>query len=115
MKFEQLEVWQKACRLSEALYLECKEVKDYGFKDQLTRAGLSVPSNIAEGMEREGIKEQIQFLNIARGSLAEVKTQMIIGKNIAYLSEAFVMFWLAECEAIAAMLGGLIKSKKQKI
>ena len=115
MKFEQLEVWQKACRLSELVYLEAKTISDYGFKDQITGSGLSVPSNIAEGMERESIKEQIHFLNIAKGSLAELKTQIIIGNNIAYINDLFKVMWLKECDEIAAMLGGLIKSKKQKI
>ncbi len=112
MKCERLAVWQKSCRLSEALYLECKTLQDYGFKDQITRAGLSVPSNIAEGLERESIKEQKHFLNIARSSLAEVKTQVIIGTNITFLSAEFGTKITADCDDIAAMLTALIKRRK---
>ena len=50
MQFEDLEVWKKAARLSADIYKELYELKDYGFKDQITRSGLSIPSNIAEGM-----------------------------------------------------------------
>jgi four helix bundle protein len=51
MRFENLEVWKKAARLSADIYRNLKDLKDYGFKDQITRSGLSVPSNIAEGFE----------------------------------------------------------------
>ncbi|WP_229381139.1 four helix bundle protein [Shewanella psychropiezotolerans] len=72
-------------KLSCSIYLNTKELKDWGFKDQLTSSGLSVPSNIAEGIERQGVKEQIQFLYIAKASLAEMMTQAMIGREISYL------------------------------
>ena len=52
MRFEDLEVWKRAARLSASIYKELKNLKDWGFRDQITRSGLSVPSNIAEGFER---------------------------------------------------------------
>ena len=52
MNFEKLEVWKRSARLSADIYIHTKQIKDYGFRDQLTRSGLSVPSNIAEGMSR---------------------------------------------------------------
>jgi len=61
MKFENMEVWKKAVNLSCSIYKTSKKINDYGFKDQITRAGLSVPSNIAEGLERNSIKESINF------------------------------------------------------
>jgi S23 ribosomal protein. len=60
---------------------------DYGFKDQITRSGLSIPSNIAEGEEREYVKDQLRFLNIAKSSTAELITQIYIGIEIGYIEK----------------------------
>jgi four helix bundle protein len=77
--FEKLEVWKRGCRLSVEIYKLLRESKEYGFKDQLFRSALSVPSNIAEGYERGSRKEYIRFLNIAKGSCGELRTQLYIG------------------------------------
>jgi four helix bundle protein len=77
--FEKLEVWTRSSRLCVALYRELKESRDWGFKDQITRSALSVPSNIAEGYERNSRKEYVQFLRIAKGSCGELRTQAHIG------------------------------------
>jgi len=71
MKFEDLEIWKRATRLSVNLYMykEMSKLRDYGFRDQITRSSLSIPSNIAEGFERSSPKEFMAFLNYARGSL----------------------------------------------
>lgn len=69
--FEDLEVRQKACQLSVKIYMILKDCKDYGLKDQMTRAGVSIASNIAEGAERNSIAEFTRFLHIAKGSAAE--------------------------------------------
>ena len=74
MKFEDLEVWKRSSRLSVELYKCLADCRDYGFKDQITRSGLSIPSNIAEGMDRSSHKEKIRFLDIAKGSCAEPKS-----------------------------------------
>ena len=71
-----------------------------------------MPSNIAEGIERQGVKEQIQFLYIAKASLAEMMTQAMIGREISYLDKDFVEKILSDAEKISAMLAGLIKSLK---
>ena len=114
MKFQTLEVWQLSYQLSCSIYIETKELRDWEFKDQITRSGLSVPSNIAEGIERQGSKEQIQFLYIAKASLAEVMTQAMIGKDIGYLETKFVDELLTKSERVSAMLAGLIKSIKAR-
>jgi hypothetical protein len=62
MRFEDLDVWKRAMKLSTDIYRELKNLKDYGFKDQITRSGLSIPSNIAEGFERTSNKESIREL-----------------------------------------------------
>ena len=64
MKFENLEVWKRSSILSVLIYKELADLKDYGFKDQITRSGLSVPSNIAEGFGRSSDKEKRNFLNL---------------------------------------------------
>ena len=81
-RFEELEVWKRAARLSANLYIELAELKDFGFWDQITRAGLSIPSNIAEGYERNSEKELANFLNYAKGSAGELRTQIYIGIEI---------------------------------
>ena len=114
MDIEKLEVWQKACRLSVSIYRELKALQDFGFKDQITRSGLSVPSNIAEGMERTSSKEKLQFLNIARASCAELRTQILIGGEIDYIPTKTAENWLAEAKVISAMLSGLMKAINNK-
>ena len=66
MRFEDLDVWKRGARLSANIYKESAQIKDFGFKDQITRSGLSIPSNIAEGIERESNKDCIRFLRLLR-------------------------------------------------
>jgi four helix bundle protein len=115
MAFEDLEVWKKSARLSADLYREFSNLKDYGFKDQITRSGLSVPSNISEGCERSSAKECINFLNYAKGSCGELRTQIFIGMEIDYINRDTGKKWLEETIAISSMIGGLIKSKKNYV
>ncbi len=88
---------------------------DFGFKDQITRSGLSVPSNIAEGEERESVKDQLRFLNIAKASTAELITQIYIGIEIGYIEKQVGLTLIDESELIAASLGQLIKTKKNRL
>ena len=110
MNFEKLEVWKRSARLSAELYKATVTLRDYGFRDQLTRSGLSVPSNIAEGMTRNSVKEKCRFLEIARSSLAEARTQIYIGIDIGYLPSIEGKAWLEETEHLSMMLTGLIKT-----
>ena len=71
-------------------------MKGYGFKDQITRSGLSVPSNITEGFERESQKEGINFLSYAKGSCGELRCQIYIGLDIEYISKEVGKRWIAE-------------------
>jgi four helix bundle protein len=114
MKFQTLEVWQLSYQISCSIYIETKDLRDFGFKDQITRSGLSIPSNIAEGIERQGIKEQVQFLFIAKASLAELMTQLMIGRDIGYLDASFVDEKLQIAERISGMLAGLIYRIKSR-
>lgn len=108
MDFERLEVWQRARTLMVNIYRGFTECRDYGFKDQITRSALSIPSNIAEGMERGSDKEKCRFLWIAKGSCAELRTQILIGTDIGYISQPVSSLWLEESMRISRMLTGLI-------
>ena len=114
-RFEELEVWKRSARLSADLYKAMAELKDYGFRDQITRAGLSVPSNIAEGHERNSDKELANFLNYAKGSAGELRTQIYIGMEIGYIKDEIGKGWIEECEEISKMLHGLIHSVRARI
>ncbi len=114
MKCKNLDVWKRSASLSSNIYLELSELKDYGFKDQLTRSGLSISSNIAEGLERISDKEKIRFLDISRGSLAEAQTQIYIGMKIKYIHIDIGNKWIKELEEIGKMLTGLINSINAK-
>ena len=108
MKFEDMDVWKRASRLSVCIYKELTGLTDYGFKDQITRSGLSVPSNIAEGLDRISDKEKRNFLNYAKGSCAELRTQIYIGIEIGYISKNTGMKWVTESKEISSMISGLM-------
>ncbi|MDQ6959292.1 MAG: four helix bundle protein [Mariprofundaceae bacterium] len=110
MGFEDLEVWKRFARLSAGVYKELSGLKDYGFRDQITRSSLSTPSNIAEGMERASDKEKERFLDIAKASCAELRTQTYIGIDIGYIDNDVGKQWIMETKEISAMLVGLIRN-----
>ena len=112
MNFEKLEVWKISTQLSIDVYREMKDLRDFGFKDQITRSSLSVPSNIAEGMSRNGNREKLQFLSIARGSCSELRTQIYIGMKIDYINNELAESWIEQTRRIASMISGLMKKIK---
>lgn len=112
MRFEDLDVWKRSARLSADIYKELNALKDYGFRDQITRSGLSVPSNISEGFERESPKDCVKFLLYAKGSCGELRTQIYIGMEIACIDPDKGKEWIAETEELSRMIGGLIKTKR---
>jgi len=109
MNFEKLDVWKRSCQLSVDVYRTTKDLKDFGFKDQLTRSSLSVPSNIAEGMVKPTNREKTRYLHIANGSCAEMRTQIYIGMEISYVDKERGLYWIEETLEISAMLMGLAK------
>jgi four helix bundle protein len=112
MRFEDLEVWKRSAHLSAEIYRALQGLKDYGFKDQITRSSLSISSNIAEGFEREFPKEGVTFLSYAKGSCGELRSQIHVGMEIGYIEENLGLEWLKESNEISLMLGGLIRTKK---
>src|SRR3989338_1321173 len=85
-KFEDLICFSKARELTKSIYKEFKDCKDYGFKDQITRASVSVLSNIAEGFERGTKSEFLNYLYIAKGSAGEVRAQLYVALDAGYLN-----------------------------
>jgi four helix bundle protein len=88
--FEDLIVWQKGIQLVKQIYVvtdEGKLSRDFGLKDQLRRACVSIPTNIAEGFERRSRKEYINFLNIAKGSAGETRSLLRVALEIGYMEE----------------------------
>ncbi|WP_285417711.1 four helix bundle protein [Pseudomonas sp. efr-133-TYG-5] len=108
MDFEKLIVWQRSKCLAVGIFREFAQRGDFGFKDQITRSALSVPCNIAEGMERRSSREKVQFLWIAKASCAELRTQVLIGRDIAYIADPLAENWIMETRELSRMLGGLI-------
>jgi four helix bundle protein len=102
-----LDVWKRACRLSVDVYRTTTARTDKGFRDQLTRSALSIPSNIAEGYERETAGERCHFLRIAKGSCAECWTQLLIGMEAGFLEPEATQPLASEAEG--RMLGGHVK------
>jgi len=114
MKCEKLDVWKRASRLSVEIYRYFKESRDFSFKDQITRSSLSIGSNIAEGMEKESLKENIRFIEIAKGSIAELITQIYIGIEIDYIERDAGLKWVQEANELLKMLKGLQSHIRQK-
>ena len=112
--FESLDVWKKSCRIAVEIYDILKDCKDYGLKDQMTRAAVSIASNIAEGAERGTIPEFMRFLHIAKGSAAELRTQLYISNQIGILPKDATHHLTIELKEISSMLQGLVKSLKLK-
>jgi four helix bundle protein len=112
--FQELRVWQRAKDLAVFIYKITKQgefVKDYGLRDQVCRAAVSIPSNIAEGDELNTDKQAINFFSIAKGSSAELLTQAIITHEIGYLEKEHFDHIEDECEAISGMLARLIQAR----
>ena len=115
--YEDLFVWQKAMDLTEEIYRLVKFLpreKTYALSDQMRRAVVSIPSNIAEGHGRSSTREFINFLSIARGSLTELRTQIQICQRLKYFSESESEFATSLCVEIYKMLNALISRLKSK-
>ena len=108
--FRDLRVWQASMDLVDAVYTQTSAFpKDeiFGLSSQMRRAAVAIPSNIAEGHTREGTKEYLQFLAIARASLAELETQVLISQRRKYGDAATAYAILASIETLAKQLSAL--------
>jgi four helix bundle protein len=112
-RFEDLQVWQMAHDLSVAIYDLTRDgefSKDWGLRDQIQRASVSVMSNIAEGFERYSRQEFKQFLSFARGSCAEVRSQIHLAKSLGYVAESDCLKIIEKCIGLSRAIGGLRSS-----
>src|SRR5919197_710594 len=112
--FEDLEVWQRGCRLSVAIFETFNDCRTFALKDQIERAGLSIPSNIAEGAERGSSKEFAHFLSFSKGSCGELRTQLYIARKLNAVAKGEFEELVAETKEISAMLQGLRRSVLSK-
>ena len=108
--FEDLEVWKRSVELSAEVYRETAELRDLGFRDQITRSCLSIPSNIAEGLERDTVADKCKFLTYSRASCGEFRTQVVVGTRAGFIVTETANKWSQESKEISAMINGLIRS-----
>lgn len=109
-KFEDIIAWRKAEELTLLIYKIFKDNKDFGFKDQIQRASVSIMNNIAEGFERRGDKEFKYFLFIAKGSCGEVRSMLYLALKLKYISEKDFNQFCALSIEVSRMLSGFIKT-----
>jgi four helix bundle protein len=115
--YRELVAWRKAMNFVVAIYGATQTFpfeERYGLTNQLRRAAVSVPSNIAEGQARFSQKEFHHFLSIARGSMAEIETQLFLAKDLQYLSASKSAMLLATADELGRILNGLIASIKSR-
>lgn len=113
-RFEDIIAWQKAKELTLSIYTQFKGCRDKGFTDQICRAAVSVMNNIAEGFERRSNKEFIQFLFIAKGSSAEIRSMLHLAKDLRYLAADRHEELYNDSTEIAKILSGFIKSLRDR-
>ena len=108
-KFEDIESWKEARILVKEVYQLFSPIRDFGFKDQIQRAAVSVMSNIAEGFDRNSNKEFIQFLIISRGSVSEVKSLSYAALDIGYIDENTFTKISKQCFKLISLINGFIR------
>lgn len=108
--FEELEVWKRSARLGVSVLQLADTLKLYALRDQMARSAISIASNIAEGAEREGDKEFRRFLAIAKGSAAELGTQLYLGQRAGMIASEVAAPLIKEAKEIGSMLQGLMKT-----
>ena len=111
-RFEDIEAWQKARELTREIYRITNQgafVKDFGLRDQIRRAAVSIMSNIAEGFGRGGNKEFIQFLSTAKGSASEVESQLYVALDAEYITKDQFQQLYDLTQSSGKMIGGFIR------
>lgn len=117
-KYKELKLWQKSIDLVTRIYLTTKsfpETEKFGLISQINRSAVSIPSNIAEGAGRNSDKEFLQFLSIAHASSFELETQLIISKNLNYLSVEELELLIIQIEEVQKMNYSIQSKFKQKV
>lgn len=115
-RFEDIIAWQRARVLTKEIYASTRIgqfAKDYGLKDQIQRASVSTMSNIAEGFERGGDREFIQFLSNSKGSCGEVKSQLYVALDQSYISTEGFGELYAKADEVSRLVGGFMAYLQQ--
>ncbi|EIV1854964.1 four helix bundle protein [Vibrio vulnificus] len=115
MRYKELEIWKRSYQVVLQVYSLLKTCRDHGLKDQISRSAVSVPSNIAEGSERGSYKDNIRFLYIAKGSCAELATQISLAVDLGYIPMEAGRKLESEILEIGRMIGGYIKFLSQQV
>ena len=110
LKFEDIIAWQKGQDLAVEIYHSFEHSRDYGFKDQIQRASVSVSNNIAEGFDRNSNKEFIRFLYISISSCSEVKSMLYLSYRLNYLNNEQSKQLILKTEEVSRIIRGLIKA-----
>ena len=108
---EEIQVWQKARALCKRIYSITNDgqfARDFGLRDQIRRAGVSVISNIAEGFERGGTREFAQFLAIAKGSAGEMRAQLYVAYDQSYIDQQQFDELINDLDEVSKMINGLL-------
>ncbi|HUS25877.1 MAG TPA: four helix bundle protein [Nevskiaceae bacterium] len=112
--FKDLVVWQKASELTVDIYGTFGNIRDFGFRDQIQRASISIMNNIAEGYARRSDKAFRQFLLIAKGSTAEVESMLIIAERLSYVHADKQVVLIAKTEEVGRLLSGFVAKLSAK-
>lgn len=107
-KFENLLVWQRSVLLTKKIYSHFNLSDDFGFRNQIQRAAISISNNIAEGFDRKSDREFKRFLSIALGSLSEVKSMVLTSFHLGYINEEDQKELVSQIDAIGKMTNSLI-------
>lgn len=113
--FEDLEVWKRGCRVAVEICSLLRSWREWGLRDQMMRAAVSIPSNIAEGAERSAPREFARFLNIARGSAGELRTQIYIASRAEMLTAEKARELILELKEISSMLYALADQQRNRV
>lgn len=117
--FEDLDVWKRGCQLAVDVHVALYESKDFALRGQMERSSLSIPSNIAEGAERDNTKEYINFLRYSKGSCGELRTQLYVAEKVRRKIGVPPMEgsreMIKETRELSRMLHGLITSLKRRL
>ena len=111
-RFEDVEAWKKGRELTQRIYQitsQTKFTRDYTLRDQIRRAAISITSNIAEGFDRGGNREFVQFLAIARGSASELKSQLYTALDVGYVDQKEFAELYQLAHSVVLLIGGFIK------
>lgn len=113
-KFEDIIAWQKAQNLAVNIYMAFAELKDFGFKDQICRASISISNNVAEGFDRNSDADFAKFLYYSKGSCSEVRSMLYLASRLNFIETQTKTELIKDTQEISKILTGLIKSLNVK-